>query len=252
MAPPNPSRAPGATTTRGETDPIGSLSSTADSDLAALSSIVMTDVYGERARREGRINPATMLLIGRVTMVVATVAAVLFAALELNILDLLVFVGAMWGCLVFPVIASFYWSRVTNAAFTVSVLVAFAVFLPVRFSWLPDSGALDLAIDVIGIIGAGIVLGLMAFGFFGARVGIGAGAVFAVGVAPFAIGVISQYPALSGSLAAYAVSTIVCVAISLRSSKEPFDFALIARRTGDFTDDEAADDRDDDLEPSHA
>ena len=115
-----------------------------------------------------------------------------------------------------------------------------------------ETVALDLAIDVIGIIGAGIVLGLMAFGFFGARVGIGAGAVFAVGVAPFAIGVISQYPALAGSLTAYAVSTIVCVAISLRSSKEPFDFALIARRTGDFTDDEAADDRDDDLEPSHA
>ena len=236
---------------------IGSLSSTADSDLAALSSIVMTDIYGDRARRQGAINPATMLLIGRLTMVVATVAAVLFAALELNILDLLVFVGAMWGCLVFPVIASFYWSKVTNSAFTTSVLVAFAVFLPVRFGWLPQSGALDLAVDVVGIIGAGIVIGLMAFGFFGARVGIALGAVFAVGVAPFAIGVISQYPALSGSLAAYAVSTIVCVVMSLASREEPFDFALISRRTGDFTDDEAADaqpagDDDPDLEPARA
>lgn len=230
---------------------IGSLSSTADSDLAALSSIVMTDIYGERARREGRINPRTMLLIGRLTMVVATVAAVLFAALELNILDLLVFVGAMWGCLVFPVIASFYWTRITNAAFTTSVLVAFAIFLPVRFSWLPQHGALDLVIDVVGIIGAGIVIGLMAFGFFGPKVGMVAGTLFAVGVAPFAIGVISQYPALSGSLLAYAVSTIVCVVMSLRSRQEPFDFAVIAGRTSDFT--VAPDsDRDGDLEPTHS
>ena len=83
------------------------------------------------------------------------------------------------------------------------MLVAVAVFLPVRFGWLPRSGALDLVVDVVGIIGAGIVIGLMAFGFFGARVGIALGAVFAVGVAPFAIGVISQYPALSGSLAGF-------------------------------------------------
>ncbi len=236
---------------------IGSLSSTADSDLAALSSIVMTDIYGDRARRQGTINAKTMLLIGRMTMVVATVAAVLFAALELNILDLLVFVGAMWGCLVFPVIASFYWSKVTNTAFTVSVLVAFAVFIPVRFSLIPDSGVTGVVIDVLGIIGAGIVLGLMAFGFFGPRVGIAIGAVFAVAISPFAIGVISEYPALSGSLIAYAASTLVCFAMSMLSKRAPFDFALIAQRTGDFTDEDDAergsdDDLDDDLEPARA
>ena len=109
----------------------------------------------------------------------------------------------------------------------------------------------DLAVGVI--IGAGIVIGLMAFGFFGARVGIALGAVFAVGVAPFAIGVISQYPALSGSLAAYAISTIVCVVMSFASRQRPFDFALIARRTGDFTDDESLTGDDDlDLPQSRA
>ncbi|MGO1165365.1 MAG: sodium:solute symporter family protein [Janibacter sp.] len=238
---------------------IGSLSSTADSDLAALSSIVMTDIYGERARREGTINPRTMLLIGRLTMVVATVTAVLFAALELNILDLLVFVGAMWGCLVFPVIASFYWTKVTNKAFTASVLAAFVIFLPVRFSLLPEWGAITLAIDAVGIVGAGIVVGLMAFGFFGPKPGIVIGTVFAVAIAPFAIGVISEYPALSGALIPYAVSTIVCFAMSALSKQEPFDFADIARRTGDFTDEdptsqESSNDPDDDhdLEPARA
>ena len=57
-------------------------------------------------------------------------------AAQLNILDLLVFVGALWGALVFPVIASFYWEKVTNKAFTISVLVALACFLPVRFGWI--------------------------------------------------------------------------------------------------------------------
>src|SRR5690625_6138692 len=49
---------------------IGSLSSTADSDLSALSSIVMADIYGQSKGR-GNANPKTMLLIGRVTMIVA-------------------------------------------------------------------------------------------------------------------------------------------------------------------------------------
>lgn len=90
---------------------IGALSSTADSDLAALSSIVMTDVYGQAVAGKANANPRRMLLIGRVTMIVATAAAISLASLQLSILDLLVFVGALWGALVFPVIASFYWGR---------------------------------------------------------------------------------------------------------------------------------------------
>ena len=214
---------------------IGSLSSTADSDLAALSSIVMTDIYGVSARRRGQaVNPKTMLLIGRTTMVLATVAAVSFAALRLNILDLLVFVGALWGCLVFPIIASFYWSRVTNKAFTVSVLVALAAFLPVRFGWLPEWAAIDLAVELLGVVGIAVVLGLMLFGFFGPKVGIVAGTVGALAMAPFAIGLIADYAALSGSLVAYAVSTLVCAGMTFASRQERFDFDVIARATDDF------------------
>ena len=53
-------------------------------------------------------------------------------------------------------------------------------------------------------------------------------------LAPFAIGLIADYAALSGSLVAYAVSTIVCAGMTLASRAEPFDFDVIARRTGDF------------------
>lgn len=213
---------------------IGSLSSTADADLTALSSIVMADIYGQNIAGKKKANPRTMVLIGRITMIVAMVAGLGFAGSQLNILDLLVFVGALWGALVFPVIASFYWNRVTNLAFSVSVVVALAAFLPVRFEWIPLEGPLGLVSDVLATIGIGVVLGLMAFGFFGKRVALIVGTVATLAAAPFSIGFLHTYPVLSGSLVAYAVSTIVCVALTLPSRKPDFDFDVIKQRTGDF------------------
>lgn len=212
---------------------IGALSSTADSDLSALSSIMMADVYGQNVAGRKHANPRTMLLVGRVTMVVATAAGLYFASGQLNILELLVFVGALWGALVFPVIASFYWGRVTNAAFTVATLSAIAIFVPVRFELVPMIGPVGLVVDVLAVIGVGVVLGLMCFGFFGLRVALAVGTVATVVVAPFGIGFLHDYTVLSASLVAYSVSTLVCVALSL-SRRESFDFSLIARRTGDF------------------
>lgn len=212
---------------------IGSLSSTADADLTALSSIVMADIYGQNIAK-GKPNPRTMILIGRITMVVAMTAGMYFAGSQLNILDLLVFVGALWGALVFPVIASFYWNRVTNAAFSVSVVVALAAFIPVRFAWIDMTGWIAILFDVLSTIGIGVVLGLMAFGFFGKRVAMWVGGISILASAPFAIGFLHTYPVLSGSLVAYSVSTILCTLITLASKKEPFDFDLIKQRTGDF------------------
>ncbi|HWW48566.1 MAG TPA: sodium:solute symporter family protein [Xanthobacteraceae bacterium] len=212
---------------------IGSLSSTADSDLAALSSIMMADVYGRNLTNGENANPKTMLLIGRVTMIVATAAALYFAGSRMNILDLLVFVGAIWGALVFPVIASFYWEKVTNAAFTFSTLAALVTFVLVRFSLLPMEGALGYFFDTVSIIGIGVIAGLMAFGFFGLRAALLIGAASAIVAAPFSLGLLHLYPTLSGSLVAYAVSTVVCVAMTaLRSDN--FDFSIVARRTGSF------------------
>lgn len=220
---------------------IGSLSSTADSDLSALSSIVMTDIYGQSVGRH-RADPRTMLLIGRATMIVATGAALYFATARFNILDLLVFVGALWGCLVFPVIASFYWRKVTNRAFTVSVLAALAVFIPVRFELVSLTGVWALAVEALAIIGVGVVLGIMAFGFFGLRpaIIIGAAATVVTGFVGFDF--LRDYTVLSASLVAYAMSFLVCWAMSVRSGQD-FDFDVIQQITGDFdpTDDGAAD-----------
>ncbi|MGO3146328.1 MAG: sodium:solute symporter family transporter [Leucobacter sp.] len=213
---------------------IGSLSSTADADLTALSSIVMADIYGQNIAGKSKANPRTMVLIGRITMVVAMTAGMYFAGSQLNILDLLVFVGALWGALVFPVIASFYWNRVTNVAFSVAVVAALAVFIPVRFAWIDMSGAMGIGFDVLSTLGIGVVLGLMAFGFFGKKVAFVVAAVSILASAPFAIGFLHQYAVLSGSLVAYSVSTIVCLAITFASKKEKFDFEIIKQRTGNF------------------
>ena len=237
---------------------IGALSSTADSDLSALSSIVMADIYGQNVAGKDAADPKVMLLIGLITMVAASAIAVAFASLQLNILDLLVFVGALWGALVFPVIASFYWDKVTNRAFTTAVITALALFIPVRFGWIPMEGLLAILIDVLAVIGAGVVLGLMAFGFFGLRVARVVAVLAAAAAAPFAIGELHEYATLSASLVAYSVSTIVCWAMSA-GNRERFDFALIRQRTGDF--DETPQEstpvpgdrgRDDDLDPATA
>ncbi|GAA2089629.1 sodium:solute symporter family protein [Brevibacterium salitolerans] len=211
---------------------VGSLSSTADSDLAALSSIVMADVYGQSVGRD-KADPRKMLLIGRITMVVATAAALYFATARFDILDLLVFVGALWGCLVFPVIASFYWKKVTNLAFTVSVLAALAVFIPVRFELIAPTGVWALVVEALSILGVGVVLGIMAFGFFGRRTAVIVGVLATLAVLPFGFGHLRDYAVLSGSLVAYAVSFLVCWGLSVRSRMN-FDFDRIRTVTGDF------------------
>lgn len=228
---------------------IGALASTADSDLAALSSIAMTDIYGQNIAGKKNANPKTMLLIGRITMIAATGGGLFFAGSHLSILDLLVFVGALWGALVFPVIASFYWGKVTNKAFTVSVLVALALFIPVRFEWISMTGFSGYFFDALSTIGIGVVLGLMAFGFFGLRPALIIGIVATLGFAPFTMGFLHDYATLSGSLVAYAVSTILCYLMSIRN-KETFDFELIKQRTGNFDDRALEVEHDEDLDPT--
>ncbi|MDO6442998.1 sodium:solute symporter family protein [Marinobacter sp. 2_MG-2023] len=211
---------------------IGALSSTADSDLSALSTIVMADIYGKNIARENP-NPKVMLLVGRITMIVATAAGLIFASFSLDILVMLVFVGALWGAIVFPVIVSCYWDRVTNAAFTWSVVVAMALFCIARFELLEMTGATVLFFEVLASVGAAVVFGLMAFGFFGRTVGLIVGAISGAIMVVYATGFLRDYMVLTASLTAYGASTIVCTAMAL-FNKERFDFDLIKQRVGDY------------------
>ncbi|OZI73773.1 sodium:solute symporter family protein [Bordetella genomosp. 2] len=217
---------------------IGSLSSTADSDLAALSAIVMTDVYAKNIAA-GRPDPRRMLWWGRATMIVATMIGVIFASLRLDILVMLVFVGALWGAIVFPVIASFYWDRVDNRAFVWSVLSAVALFTIVRFELVPIQGAVAVFFEICAAIGGGVVLGLMTFGFFGRPAALAVGVVAATVMMFVFAGTLREHIVLMGSLTAYGVSTVVCVALSLRN-RERFDFSLLADRVTSFHREQAA------------
>lgn len=204
---------------------IGSLSSTADSDLSAMSAIVMADVYGKNIAKN-KPDPTKMLFIGRLTMVVATLIGVILASFSMDILIMLVFVGALWGAIVFPVIASCFWNRVTNAAFTAAVIAGLVMFCIARFELLPMVSAVAVLFELLAAVGGGVVLGLMTFGFCGRRVGLIVGAISAIGLAFLCVGFLRDYTVLLASLMAYGVSTIVCITVSLMSSSE-FDFSQI-------------------------
>ncbi|MEA2118044.1 sodium:solute symporter family protein [Halovibrio sp. HP20-50] len=207
---------------------IGSLSSTADSDLSAMSAIVMADVYGKNIAKN-KPDPTKMLFIGRLTMIVATIIGVILASFSMDILIMLVFVGALWGAIVFPVIASCFWDRVTNTAFTSAVIAGLLMFCVARFELLPMVGAIAGLFELLAAVGGGVVLGLMAFGFCGRRVGLIVGALSAIVLAYFFIGFLQDYTVLMASLMAYGVSTIVCIGVSLMSSSK-FDFSQVDQR----------------------
>jgi len=212
---------------------IGSLSSTADSDLSALSTIMMADVYGKNIAKKGQVKPRTMMLVGRGTMIVATAAGLIFASFKLDILVMLVFVGALWGAVVFPVIASVFWNRVTNVAFTSAVIVALIFFCIARFELIPITGVTALFFEAMASVGAAVVIGLMVFGFLGHKAGMGAALITLILMLIFATGFLRDYMVLVASLTAYGVSAIVCTLVSLMGN-ERFDFDLIKQRVGNY------------------
>jgi len=150
---------------------------------------------------------------------------------------MLVFVGALWGAIVFPVIASFYWNKVTNKAFTVSVILAVLLFAVARFELIPMDGVTAVFFELCATVGIGIVIGLMAFGFSNFRIALVIGTLAGVVAAPYVLGNLRDYTVLLSSLTAYGVSAIVCTLMSWRS-KEDFDFSLLAKRVTSFHDDE--------------
>jgi len=212
---------------------IGSLSSTADSDLCALSAIIMADVYGKNIAKDSA-DPVLMLLIGRITMVVATVVGIIFASFALDILVMLVFVGALWGAIVFPVIASVYWDKVTNKAFTWSVVVAMLMFCLVRFELLPMQGITAYFFEIISAVGAAVVIGLMAFAFLGLRLGVALGLIAGIAALYFNLEFMRDYTVLLASLTAFGVSTIVCAAMSVFSKAPRFDFRTISEEVQSY------------------
>ena len=214
---------------------IGALSSTADSDLSALSALVMTDIYGKQIAKN-RPDPKKMLFIGRITMIVATMLGMIFATMKFDILSMLIFVGALWGAIVFPVIASLYWDRVNARAFNWSVLTAFVAFLSIRFELIPLQSFTALGFEIIATVGAGVVLGLMSFGFFGKNVALVVGISSIVILMPNTIDFLRHHLTLLSSLTAYGASAVVCTILSLLNKQPAFNFNKINEKVIEFHD----------------
>lgn len=212
---------------------IGALSSTADSDLSALSALVMTDIYGKQIAKN-RPDPKKMLLIGRITMILATMVGMIFATLKFDILSMLIFVGALWGAIVFPVIVSLYWNRVNARAFNWSVLSAFVAFLMIRFELIPLNAFTATIFEILATIGAGVVLGLMSFGFFGKNTALVVGCGAMILLMPNMIGFLRDHLTLLSSLTAYGASALVCTVLTLLNRKTTFDFEDINKKVIEF------------------
>ncbi len=212
---------------------IGSLSSTADSDLSALASITMADVYAKHFAKSG-LDLKKMLLVGRVTMIGSAVLGMVLATQQADILTLLVLVGAMWGAVVFPVIASFYWGKVTNKAFSWSVSVTVVLFFYIRYLE-GDFGILTLPLELIAAVGAGVVIGLMVFAFLGEKIGSIAGLITMVIGFVYFPGWIGTYSTLVASLMSYGVSATICIAMSI-GNKNPFDISTLESKVKKLAD----------------
>src|SRR5690606_41531100 len=90
-----------------------------------------------------------------------------------------------------------------------------------------------LGMELLASIGAGVVAGLMTFGFFGKRLGVLAFFIATAVIGWIGAGQLREYTVLLSSLTDYGVSTLVCIAISL-ASKERYDFDIIQLRVCAF------------------
>lgn len=208
---------------------IAALASTCDSDLSGLAALMMTDVYRRYIAR-AEVSNKTMLWFGRVAMVGAAVLAAVLATLQASILDALLTGASLYGAIVFPVIASMYWRRVSNVAFTAGVLTSMlcCVLINLEFMPIPVGAVHSYVFEVIAIVGAGVVVGLLAYPYFGRTVALVGGGITSVACLPL-LGFLSGYTLLTGALVTYGVSAIVTTGLTMFSTKE-CDFDEVRRK----------------------
>lgn len=223
---------------------LAAVTSTSDSDLAALSSIAMADVW------QGYLNPAAsdrqLLAVGRLSMLVVAAVAVGVALLRLDILALILFYGMIRAASVFPIAASIVWDRVSNVAFATAVLSGIAMGTAVRIwaaagvdgtSGLSRAALAGTVVTALAAVGAGTVTGALAFPFVRWRTALSLGG--AVGTAVLATQLLTApgllvYPVLASTLVALGTGTVVCSAVSLATDRR-FEWDELDRRVRPLT-----------------
>lgn len=202
---------------------VSALLSTTDSDLAALSSIAMTDLW--KGAIHTKAGSRELLTVGRVTIVAAAAIAVWVASFQIDILTLILFYGMVRAALVFPVAASLVSSRITDAGFTAGVLGGAALGIVANLLAAPSAqGAsflsahlwLGVPYTLLASLGAAGMIGCVAHPFLGrATVALGVVVILAVGALAFThLDAMLTYKTLLASLSSLGGGMLLCLLVS--------------------------------------
>ncbi len=217
---------------------VAAITSTSDSDLAALSAIAMTDVWRGYVRPDA--GDAQLKLVARVAMVLVTAIAVAVALLRIDILTLILFYGMIRSASVVPIAASIVWDRVSNVGFTAGVVSGVVVGIAAR--WWSSAGAdaagtpvqggpVGVVLLALAVLGAASMATCLAYPMVRLRIAAAIGGLVALLVAvsqaaayPGLLG----YPVLLSTLVALGTGMVVCIGVSLTTDR-CFDWGLLDR-----------------------
>jgi Na+/proline symporter len=214
---------------------LSALSSTADSDLSALSAIFMTDVWHQYVVSNNPGYRDYTIWVGRGTMAFFTSVAIYIAMSQISILFAVMFMSVLWGCIVFPVISSLYWEDVSDIGFTLGSAGGLIAGVLAAGSFVPFStGPFQLIYTPLIIVGFGVVLALLAFTFLPVKPSAGIGLVAMAAIYPAVPQILNGGYALTvGATSAYGLSAIICGGIALMSDRD-YDFAQLQHEIEDL------------------
>src|SRR5699024_8768684 len=93
-------------------------------------------------------------------------------------------------------------------------------------------GIWGYGVEALSIIGIGVILGIMGFGFFGMRPALIIAVVGMVAALPYSFNYLRDYSVLTGAYVDYSIRFLMCYMMSYRS-KEKFESDISKKVTGD-------------------
>jgi len=209
---------------------LGALFSTADSDVNALASIAMTDLWRDRLRPQA--GHRELVLVGRATMLLAVVLGLAVAMLRLDILAMILFVGMVRAAAVFPVAATLMRWPVNGLGFGLGIVIGAAAGVTTYFLTADGAAALDAAPRAATLLGAVAatgpgVLALCLLAPYLGRWALLPATLAGLATLPFAAGVV-EYQFLASSMVSLGVAGVACAAVSAATrSDASFDWSRL-------------------------
>ena len=128
--------------------------STIDSAFSALTSIVTVDIVKPLWPKIGE---RKLFLVSRLSIIVASVIVGGVVLLNLQFVDLLLFMFAVQIAVAIPVAFAVFWSRFTGTAFILASVLSLAIGLPVRLNAPEPYGTITIALISL-VVSVGVSL----------------------------------------------------------------------------------------------